>query len=95
MTYKLLVADINNLLYDCWDPIGVNGQAPRDEYESYVPVLIKLAFGEHAFQEVAKRLGEIEVDMMQLPPSGEPHRRKIAAKIIQLAQQFENPTVRK
>lgn len=51
---------VNAVLYDVWDPIGVNTCAPRDEYESYVPeILAALQAGESEYA-IFCRLYEIE-----------------------------------
>lgn len=57
---------INDVLYDIWDPIGVNTCAPRDEYESYVPE-IQAALEEGATQyAIFCQLKEIESRSMAL-----------------------------
>ena len=38
----LLYRKIDDILWLDWDPIGVNDMAPRDEYQSYVPGILRL-----------------------------------------------------
>jgi hypothetical protein len=33
---------IDDILWFDWDPIGINDDAPRDEYESYTPPIFSL-----------------------------------------------------
>lgn len=33
---------VREILWNNWDPIGVNNIAPRDEYQSYVPEIFFL-----------------------------------------------------
>lgn len=33
--YKCLLEQINDIMYYEWDPLGVSGMSPKDEYESY------------------------------------------------------------
>ena len=41
--YKELYKKIDDILWDDWDPIGVNGiEDIRDEYTSYVPYIVNL-----------------------------------------------------
>ncbi len=41
--YAEFVAEVDRILYEVWDPIGIN-DAPeaRDEYSSYVPRVVEL-----------------------------------------------------
>jgi len=34
---------IDTILYLEWDPIGISGFAPEDEYRSYLPLVFKIA----------------------------------------------------
>ena len=36
------VSHIAAILYEEWDPIGVRGFAPKDEYESYAERIVKM-----------------------------------------------------
>ena len=59
--YKL----INELLMTEWDPCGVNGvPEARDEYDSYVPQIFKLAMDGSSPERIAKHLLFIENEQM-------------------------------
>ena len=40
--YKKLYKEIDEILWHDWDPIGLNGSGPRDEYQSYTSVIFSL-----------------------------------------------------
>jgi hypothetical protein len=60
----LLYKKIHDILWFDWDPIGVNDIAPRDEYQSYVPELFRMAKANADRQEIADRLYELETNNM-------------------------------
>lgn len=33
---------IDRILWEDWDPIGINDVAPKDEYQMYIPSILKL-----------------------------------------------------
>jgi hypothetical protein len=82
MSYTRLAAAVNEILYEDWDPIGVAGSAPRDEYESYVPALIRLARGKSSTEAVAVHLAELEAEAMGLTPTPATRRLALAARIV-------------
>jgi hypothetical protein len=82
MSYSQLASRVNRILYDQWDPIGVRGDAPEDEYESYVPVLVRLARGEDAVAAIAAQLGTLESGAMGLKTSSDAHRRGVAEQVV-------------
>lgn len=84
--FKQLVADVNSVLYEQWDPLAVAGVAPRDEYESYVPVLIRLAFGESPRDAIAMHLAQLESNSMSLTLSAPAHREAVADRVIDIVR---------
>jgi hypothetical protein len=55
-----LYKKIDDILWFDWDPIGVNDIAPRDEYQSYVPEILRLVKAKVNREEIAKTLYNIE-----------------------------------
>lgn len=87
--YTRLARAVNALLYDQWDPLAITGLFPRDEYESYVPQLIRLALGEDAGMScdaIALHLAQIESREMSMTLSAPAHRYAIAEQIVQLVR---------
>jgi hypothetical protein len=60
----LLYKKIDNILWFDWDPIGINDLAPRDEYQSYVPEILRLVKSKSDRHEIANRLHKLETENM-------------------------------
>ncbi len=58
--------EIDEILWNDWDPIGVNDYALRDEYQSYVHRILNLIMGGNSIDEISKELYHIESDIMGL-----------------------------
>jgi len=74
---------IDLILWNDWDPIGINDMAPRDEYQSYTPTIFKLKTSGADKETIAKTLHEIETVTIGVIGNIE-HCRQVAAKIINL-----------
>ena len=53
-------AVVDQILWEDWDPIGINDVAPRDEYQRYVPQIMNMALSNSSVKEIADRLHYIE-----------------------------------
>jgi hypothetical protein len=60
----LLYKKIDDILWFDWDPIGINDDAPRDEYQGYVPEIFGLVKANADRQEIANRLHKLETENM-------------------------------
>lgn len=81
--YLNLYQQIDEILWNDWDPIGINDDAPRDEYQGYTPFILKLVKSKSNRKEIAEKLYEIETTTMGLSGNFE-NCLKIAEKIIAL-----------
>ena len=45
MNKKELYKKVDEILWNDWDPIGINDCGPDDEYQGYVPSIVKLLEG--------------------------------------------------
>ena len=81
--FKELYQKIDGILWNDWDPIGVNDIAPRDEYQSYTPTIFNLIKKDADKETIAQKLYEFETKNMGLFGNIE-HCRQIAEKILQL-----------
>ena len=54
--HKALYKSVDEILWNDWDPIGVNDIAPRDEYQSYVPEIFSMLIHNKTEKEIAARL---------------------------------------
>ena len=59
-----------------WDPIGVSGvPQARDEYDSYVPLVVQMLMEGKKEEEIASHLHRIEGETMGLSPSSHPSKQ--------------------
>ena len=76
-----LYETIDYILWNEWDPIGINDIAPRDEYQSYTPTIFELKNKGANKELIAKTLYKIETETMGLFGNFE-HCELIADKIF-------------
>lgn len=80
---------IDDLLWEEWDPIGINDMPEaRDEYSSYTPQIFSLAIHGASNEDIAEKLRRIEIDRMELG-SNTDRNMELAAKILQAALDFK------
>ena len=75
--------EIDEILWNDWDPIGVNEFAPRDEYKGYTPGIVKLYKSKADAKIIADKLHEFETQNMGMIGNYE-NCMKIAEKIRKL-----------
>ena len=79
--HKELYKKVDEILWNDWDPIGINDSAPRDEYQGYVPEIFKMLIENKTEKEIAVRLNHIAINSMGIFGSFE-HSKEIAKKLI-------------
>jgi hypothetical protein len=78
-----LYTKISAILWEDWDPIGINDSAPRDEYRGYIPLIFDLKLKGSNVEKIAQALFKIETE--EIGGLGNiDHCREIAAKIVNL-----------
>src|SRR5580765_5958056 len=78
---------IRRILYHDWDPIGVSGKAPEDEYDGYIaPVYRILASGgsEQEPIEYLFRTGEGIMGATRTPEAHYEQLRRVARRLLEL-----------
>lgn len=77
---QALIARIDSVLWEVWDPIGVN-DAPeaRDEYTSYAPDIAQLLRSGASDDEIERHLATIITDMGMSWVNPDRSRRTLAA----------------
>ncbi len=80
--YKYLYTTVDKILWNDWDPIGVNDIAPEDEYRDYVPEICKMLIDDKTESEIADRLNDIAINTIGLFGNIE-HCKKVAKKLIE------------
>ncbi len=77
---------IDEVLFYKWDPIGISdGDWPRDEYQSYLPQVFKLALENESPQPIANYLSVITTDNMGLSEV-KSHDMAIAKLILEIKE---------
>lgn len=75
---------IDRILWEDWDPVGISGRGPRDEYHRYVPQLVKMVVNKSSAQEISMRLYKFETIDMGLEETShvKDHCDVVARKLI-------------
>ena len=74
---------IDLILWNDWNPIGINDIAPRDEYQSYTPTIFRLKRSGADSETIARTLHKIETETIGVLGNID-HCRQVADKIINL-----------
>lgn len=82
----LLFEFIDDLLRYEWDPLGLNGYGPGDEYASYVPQIFGLAVGNATAEGISGRLRSLETETIGV--AGDFEKCKRLARIIVQKKEF-------
>lgn len=78
---------VDKILWEDWDPIGVNDAAPRDEYQPYVPTIFRMLLEKSTSEEISTELFNIETHKIGL--SGDKkHFAMIAERLLVSATNF-------
>jgi len=81
---KSVYKSIDEILWNDWDPLGVNEfSEARDEYQSYTPDIFKLKIIGADKETIAQTLNDIATQKMGLFGNIS-HCRQVAEKIINL-----------
>jgi hypothetical protein len=81
---------LDSLLFRQWDPIGVYGFGPEDEYRAYLPQFWQLVRSGGSEEEVAGYLAKIEIERIECETSAE-HRLDVARKAAALVAAWRLP----
>ena len=78
---------IRQILYHEWDPIGVSGSAPEDEYDIYIAPVYRILAGSRSEQELVEflsRTGEDIVGATRRPTEHYEQLRPVARRLLDL-----------
>ena len=78
-----IMAEIHAVLLHDWDPLGLQGVAPDDEYDAYIGGVYRLLTGRPSVEDVVRHLMELEFHDMGIT------KRKndlmtVAGKLLQI-----------
>ncbi len=71
-------------LYHEWDPIGVSGSAPEDEYDSYIAPVYRILAGSRSEQELIEFLFRTEQDTIGVSCEASEQLRPVARRLLEL-----------
>lgn len=86
---KELTAEVDRILWEEWDPIGVNDLSEnRDEYSSYVPAVVEKLRKGATHESMSKLLSSLSREMMHL--GAEKEARRAAKALLALHNGRQN-----
>lgn len=62
-------SEIREVLYRNWDPIGVSGEAPNDEYDAYIGGIYRLLTSTRSVSDIAEHLQRLETEKIGVVPA--------------------------
>lgn len=77
--------EIREVLYRNWDPIGVSGDSPDDEYDSYIGGVYRVLTGTRSISDLTEYLHLVEKERIGVVPS----ERKSLVPIAELLLAIE------
>lgn len=87
---KELCIRIDEIMFYKWDPIHLsNSNWPRDEYESYVPEVIRLTLESKSYHPIADYLTHVSTEIIGMTENRK-HDIEIAKLIFSLAENETN-----
>ncbi|TDE08308.1 hypothetical protein [Dyadobacter psychrotolerans] len=76
---------IDNLLWEEWDPIGINDMPEaRNEYSTYTPQIFSLVIRGASNEDITEKLRRIEIDWIGLASNAD-RNMVLVTKILQAA----------
>lgn len=71
MSKEERIRRIHNVLLNDWDPLMINGYGPSDEYDRYIPGIVRLLENHCTVEELEHHLAWIENEKMWVPQVSE------------------------
>lgn len=83
-----LYSSIGDILHNQWDPLGISDtNCPEDEYETYVPVIYRLAMEIDCIEELVEHLSRIACETIGVETNL--HNDKKAARLIMAIKRYD------
>jgi len=83
--YKAVKAEVNEVLYNDWAPIGFVGALPKDEYETYAVRVVSMLASGASELEIEKHLLHVESKIIGLDENPE-CARKVAGTLVSFGE---------
>ena len=82
-TSKRMLSAVRRVLWETWDPIGVNDHADAStEYDSYAPTIVRMLLQDCTAPDLERHLSTLETDSMGLAPRSTSAARDAAVKAL-------------
>jgi hypothetical protein len=89
--YDKLLAEVRRVLFEEWDPIGVNHDADmEDEYDNYAPRLTEMLLAREPKDSILNELWEIETVSIGLT-GNRSATEYFAGQLIEIAKEVLDP----
>ena len=75
---------IRQILYRDWDPIGVCGAAPEDEYDSYIGGVYRILASSRSEEALVQFLRGAFEDLLGSDPAASQRLRSVAQKLLEV-----------
>jgi hypothetical protein len=75
---------IRQILFHDWDPIGVRGDLPEDEYDAYIGGVYRILATSRSEDSLVQFLAGVEQDLLGVSEAPPDHLRAVARKLLAL-----------
>jgi len=82
--------EIHDILWNDWDPIGVRGFGPEDEYDSYIGGVYRMLASKVPRETLFTHLQKIQTDWMGMSLVDRETLDKVVDKLLKLDVSIEN-----
>jgi hypothetical protein len=84
-SWKPLLQAVRKVLWEVWDPIGVNDHVEAvGEYDSYAASIVSLLIHDCSAPDLDRQLSRLETDDMGLPARSSGDRAPVVAALLAL-----------
>jgi len=73
---------IRKILFEDWNPIGINDDGPEDEYDSYIGGVYRILASQGSEDDLINYLYEMEIEKMGVPEHNKNLTREVAKKLL-------------
>jgi hypothetical protein len=75
---------IRGVLYERWDPIGICGEWPRNEYDAYIGGVYRILAGSRSESDLLNYLFHAETKAMGFPPPPLENLQPVVRELLKL-----------
>ena len=75
---------IRKILFEDWDPIGINKDAPDDEYDAYIGGVYRILSNNGTEEELLDYLHKVAIESIGIPEHDKNLNKEVAKKLFKL-----------